>query len=97
MNFTPRAAEHTHSVRCAAKAMITAIENVRDSVQDAEVDQSVGFIIWLQDNPWHDARANLQDGVSECICPPCPHSCCESHAMSCAERPSTSVRTLVAA
>lgn len=76
-NFRARRAEHTHSVRCAAKAMITAIENVRDSVQDADIDQSISFAIWLQDNPWYDARANLQDGVSECICPPCNRSCCD--------------------
>jgi hypothetical protein len=57
--------------------MITAIENVRDSVQDADIDQSISFAIWLQDNPWYDARANLQDGVSECICPPCNRSCCD--------------------
>jgi hypothetical protein len=76
-NFKARRAEHTHSVNCAAKATITAIENFRESIQHVDVDQSISFTLWLQDNPWYEAREYLDTGTTECICPPCNHSCCD--------------------
>ena len=61
-----RTPEEGHSRKCLAKAMIAAIENLRDSSTS-----DIEFRIDSQNNTaliWADSY--LANGDTECICPP---------------------------
>lgn len=71
-NRTP---EQGHTAQCMAKAMIAAIENLRDSTILDCSRQGMGtetsFRLALQDNtPLAWADSYLVNGDTECICPP---------------------------
>lgn len=60
-----RTPEQGHTKRCLAKALIAAIENLRD-----DSGSDVDFRIAVQDNvPLEWADSYLTEGVTECLCP----------------------------
>lgn len=74
MNYPTRPIEWLHSVQCQAKAVIAAVENLRDAqAQDNPEDSTRGaldFRISLQDNvPLQWADEYLASGTAQCICP----------------------------
>lgn len=79
LNPTPRPAEHLHSKSCLAEAVISAVQNLRDT--EGETDHE--FRLAMQDNYQLElADEYLNTGLQTCTCPPCPHACCaqlESH------------------
>lgn len=71
--FPARPAEWLHHPRCLAKAVIAAVENLRDSHLDAKADAThlaLDFRVALQENmPLEWADGYLLDGTTECVCP----------------------------
>jgi hypothetical protein len=65
-----------HDKRCAATALIAAVENLRD--QEGLFDSE--FYAEVQNGAiWQCALGYLNDGTATCLCPPCEHSCCTDH------------------
>lgn len=56
--------EFTHSRKCHARAMICAIENIRDQ----EGLDRVGYRLEIQRNIMHVADGYLADGLCDCQC-----------------------------
>lgn len=73
MNTPVRPAEWLHERRCLARALICAVENLRD---DYSRGSDLGFRVDLQDNyPLVVADEYLRDGLLDCTCSapwPCP-------------------------
>jgi hypothetical protein len=70
-NATIRRPEHLHSVRCLSSALISAIENFRDTDHMTDLE----FRLHAQDGTFvHCADEYLNSGTATCICPPC--NCC---------------------
>lgn len=76
INDLPRPAEHLHEVKCLSQALISAIENERDSLLEARRRSEMGpyygahdFRLMAQDNDFLTiADRNLNDGTSTCMC-----------------------------
>lgn len=68
-----RTPEQGHVAACLAKAIIAAVENVRDAFIAAHPDPEasrVGFRLAAQANDFLTiADGYLADGMTECICP----------------------------
>lgn len=74
----PRPAEHLHSKRCLASAIISAVENIRDMENFSDHE----FRLAAQDNDFlASADQYLQEGIATCTCPPCFNPGC------CTDRP----------
>lgn len=72
-NETIRPAEHLHSKKCFASALIAAVENLRDLENFSDLE----FRLAVQGNdPMHAADDYLATGTATCTCPPCFSSCC---------------------
>lgn len=71
--FPARPAEWLHHPTCLAKAVINAVENLRDSHLEAKADAThlaLDFRVALQENlPLTWANEYLLDGTTECLCP----------------------------
>lgn len=62
-----RTPEEGHTRRCLAKAVIAAVENLRDSSEESDYS----FRLALQQNyPLLLADQYLGTGMTECLCPP---------------------------
>lgn len=78
-NHPVRRAEHAHTKRCLAAAMIASIENARDLEFFTDFD----FAIYAASGaPINEARGYLLDGTASCSCNadgtnPCLQSCCD--------------------
>lgn len=73
MNYPTRPIEWLHSVQCQAKAVIAAVENLRDTHLEARADTrhlALDMRVALQENmPLQWADEYLASGTTQCICP----------------------------
>ena len=62
-----RTAEQGHTKKCMARALICAIENLRDD----ENLSDIGFALEVQDGTnLRSIALDYYDGLLDCICPP---------------------------
>ena len=68
-----RTPEQGHTAACLAKAVIVAVENLRDSAQDGG-HADYEFRLAVQRNDMLDeADSYLAEGITECLCPMVTH------------------------